>query len=268
MSLIRLDDTGDERIALYFITNENTLFRINEPEPGLFIAESPKVIERALKAGYEAESFLVSEGLVHGEGRELVNRLKDEYDIFVLNDEGFSGIKGFNMAGGMMALMKRKRNRELTELVKGFGRIAVLDDVENPTNVGAIFRSAAALGIEAVVVAKGSADPLYRRAARVSMGTVFSIPWVYAGEDYQGLLQSAGFKTVAMALREDSFAINDQVLKSEPKLAVLMGNEGYGLSDRVIEQADYTVMIPMEHEVDSLNVAGAAAIAFWELGAK
>ncbi|MCQ2519138.1 MAG: RNA methyltransferase [Lachnospiraceae bacterium] len=270
MSFTYLDNAGDTRIALYFVTSENALFRINEPNPGVFIAESPKVIERALDAGYKAESILVNEELIHQEGKDLIEKIwsrgKEQFPIYVLSDAEFKKIKGFNMTGGMMALMERKRNFDSFEAIKECKRIAVLEDVENPTNVGAIFRCAAALGMDAVLITKDSADPLYRRALRVSMGTVFSIPWAYIEKDYIGKIKQAGFKTVAMALKDDSLSLEDKCLKEEAKLAVLMGNEGNGLKDDTISRSDYTVMIPMEHGVDSLNVAGAASIAFWELG--
>ena len=249
------------------------LLRYYEPEPGLFIAESPKVIERALNAGYEPLSFLVEHKDLEGEAKQILERYPEipvytaEYDVLV-------GMTGYALARGMLCAMKRRRLPSVEEICQNTSRIAILENVVNPTNIGAIFRSAAALHMDAVLLTSGCSDPLYRRAARVSMGTVFQIPWTYFDkksswpEDGMKSIQNLGFKTVAMALRDDSFSIDAPKLLAEEKLAIVLGTEGDGLAFQTIADCDYTVKIPMSHGVDSLNVAAASAVAFWELGRK
>ena len=249
------------------------LLRYYEPKPGLFIAESPKVIERALNAGYEPLSFLVEHKDLEGEAKQILERYPKipvytaEYDVLV-------GMTGYALARGMLCAMKRRRLPSVEEICQNTSRIAILENVVNPTNIGAIFRSAAALHMDAVLLTSGCSDPLYRRAARVSMGTVFQIPWTYFDkksswpEEGMKSIQNLGFKTVAMALCDDSFSIDDPKLLAEEKLAIVLGTEGDGLASQTIADCDYTVKIPMSHGVDSLNVAAASAVAFWELGRK
>lgn len=258
-------------MEIFGIKNENLLKHYYEPNPGLFIAESPKVIERALDAGFEAESFLVEEEVLTEEELSLLKRCK-EAKLFSVNDKVKSEVTGYPMTRGMLAAMKRRELPSVESLCHNLRRIVILEEIENPTNLGAIFRSAAALGMEAVILTKGCTDPLYRRAARVSMGTVFQIPWTFMKDnechwmDDTGLaLKSMGFKMVSMALRNNTIDISDPLIKKEEKLAVIMGTEGEGLNFYTIDNSDYTVKIPMFNGVDSLNVASASAIAFWEL---
>ena len=272
-NIIEINDITAPELDVYTRTSEVQLLRYYEPDPGLFIAESPKVIERALNAGYEPHSFLVEHKDLEGEAKELLEHYPEvpvytaEYDVLV-------GMTGYALARGMLCAMKRRQLPSIEEICQNTSRIAILENVVNPTNIGAIFRSAAALHMDAVLLTSGCSDPLYRRAARVSMGTVFQIPWTYFDkkaswpEDGMKAIQNLGFKTVAMALREDSYSIDDPKLLAEEKLAVILGTEGDGLASQTIADCDYTVMIPMSHGVDSLNVAAASAVAFWELGRK
>ena len=271
--IIEISDITAPELDVYARTSEVQLLRYYEPNPGLFIAESPKVIERALNAGYEPLSFLVEHKDLEGEAKQILERYPEvpvytaEYDVLV-------GMTGYALARGMLCVMKRRRLPSVEEICQNTSRIAILENVVNPTNIGAIFRSAAALHMDAVLLTSGCSDPLYRRAARVSMGTVFQIPWTYFDkksswpEDGMKTIQNLGFKTVAMALRDDSFSIDDPKLLAEEKLAIVLGTEGDGLASQTIADCDYTVKIPMSHGVDSLNVAAASAVAFWELGRK
>jgi len=253
-----------EEMQIYSRLSEAQLLHVYEPEKGLFIAESPKVIERAMNAGYEPVSMLMDAEDINGEAAEITERCGD-IPVYVSDGETIKELVEIKLVRGALCAMRRKELPDIRELCKGKKRIAVLDNVTNPTNVGAVFRSAAALGMEAVILTKGCSDPLYRRSARVSMGTVFQIPWTFAGDDWQDVLADMGIKTVAMALKEDSVSIDDPGLMAEEKLAVVLGNEGYGLDDSTIEACDYTVLIPMKEGVDSLNVAAASAVAFWQL---
>ena len=266
-----IKDFAAPELDVYARTSEVQLLRYYEPEPGIFIAESPKVIERALHAGYQPISFLVEHKDLKREAGEILKKYPDvpvytaEYEILVK-------LTGFALTRGMLCAMRRNPLPLAEEICRNASRIAVLENVVNPTNIGAIFRSAAALHMDAVLLTGGCSDPLYRRAARVSMGTVFQIPWTYfdkktawPGEGMQ-LLKNMGFKTAAMALRDDSVGIDNQTLQAEEKLAIVLGTEGDGLSSQTIADCDYTVKIPMSHGVDSLNVAAASAVAFWELG--
>ena len=266
-----IKDFAAPELDVYARTSEVQLLRYYEPEPGVFIAESPKVIERALHAGYQPISFLVEHKDLEREAGEILKKYPDvpvytaEYEILVK-------LTGFALTRGMLCAMRRNPLPLAEEICRNASRIAVLENVVNPTNIGAIFRSAAALHMDAVLLTSGCSDPLYRRAARVSMGTVFQIPWTYfdkktawPGEGMQ-LLKNMGFKTAAMALRDDSVGIDNQTLQAEEKLAIVLGTEGDGLSSQTIADCDYTVKIPMSHGVDSLNVAAASAVAFWELG--
>lgn len=272
-NIIEINDITAPELDVYARTSEVQLLRYYEPEPGLFIAESPKVIERALNAGYEPLSFLVEHKDLEAEAKQILERYPEipvytaEYDVLV-------GMTGYALARGMLCAMKRRRLPSVEEICQNTSRIAILENVVNPTNIGAIFRSAAALHMDAVLLTSGCSDPLYRRAARVSMGTVFQIPWTYFDkksswpEEGMKSIQNLGFKTVAMALRDDSFSIDNPKLLAEEKLAIVLGTEGDGLASQTIADCDYTVKIPMSHGVDSLNVAAASAVAFCELGRK
>ena len=274
--LIPITDLHTAELEIYNERREVQLFHYYEPERGLFIAESPNVILRALAAGYEPLSLLMEQREADSEkGREILGRIAEvsgEIPVYVASNAVLSEISGFKLARGMLCAMRRRALPKMEDLCGNARRIAVLENVVNPTNVGAIFRSAAALGIDAVLLTGGCSDPLYRRAARVSMGTVFQIPWTYFDkktvwpQDGMQILQNLGFKTAAMALRDDSVGIDDKALRSEEKLAVILGTEGDGLASQTIADCDYTVKIPMSHGVDSLNVAAASAVAFWELG--
>ena len=272
-NIIEINDIAAPELDVYARTSEVQLFRYYEPDPGIFIAESPKVIERALNAGYEPISFLVEHKDLEGEAKYILDKYPEipvytaEYDVLVK-------MTGYALARGLLCAMRRRRLPSAEDICRNTSRIAILENVVNPTNIGAIFRSAAALHMDAVLLTNGCSDPLYRRAARVSMGTVFQIPWTYFDkktswpEDGMRTVKDLGFKTVAMALREDSYSIDDPELLAEEKLAVILGTEGDGLASQTIADCDYTVMIPMSHGVDSLNVAAASAVAFWELGRK
>lgn len=318
-----IKDFDDDRLSVYKDLNESQLRHYYEPDGGVFIAESLKVIERAFLFGCHAESVLLEkEKLDNDEYRRVIelvasgsdkrtendellkldnsekditgnldeNRLRtkksedkdNNIPIYAASKAELSKITGYNLTGGILAVMRRPDLKNVSDIVAGCRRIAILDTVVNPTNIGAIFRSAAAFNVEAILLTKGCCDPLSRRAIRVSMGNVFQIPWTYLDsneEEYNDerqrcaglvkenydLLHENGFKTVAMALKEDSIRLDDERLKKEDKLAIIMGNEGDGLSDAAIAMSDYKVIIPMAHEVDSLNVAAASAVAFWEL---
>lgn len=266
-----IKDFAAPELDVYARTSEVQLLRYYEPEPGIFIAESPKVIERALHAGYQPISFLVEHKDLEREAGEILKKYPD-VPVYTAEYEVLVKLTGFALTRGMLCAMRRNPLPLAEEICRNASRIAVLENVVNPTNIGAIFRSAAALHMDAVLLTGGCSDPLYRRAARVSMGTVFQIPWTYfdkktawPGEGMQ-LLKNMGFKTAAMALRDDSVGIDNQTLQAEEKLAIVLGTEGDGLSSQTIADCDYTVRIPMSHGVDSLNVAAASAVAFWELG--
>lgn len=264
-NIINITDFSDKELDFYARLSEKQLLHYNEPDIGLFIAESPKVIERALNAGHEALSFLMEDKHIDTQAKQLIERCGNT-SVYTASFEVLKQLTGFELTRGMLALMKRKALLSLEDICKNARRVVVLDRVMNPTNVGAIFRNAAALNMDAVVLTKGCSDPLYRRAARVSMGTVFQIPWTFAGDGWQAELKALGFKTVAMALKEDTRDINDAQIMAEEKLAIVLGTEGDGLEDSTIENCDYTVKIPMSHGVDSLNVAAASAVALWQLG--
>ena len=267
--IIKITDFSDKRLDVYARLSESQLTHFYEPDPGLFITESPKVIERALIAGYEPVSMLLEQSHIDKQAKEIIglcDKLSENFPIFTAEFDILTRLTGFKLTRGALCVMKRRALPEAEDIILGKSRIAVLENVVNPTNVGAIFRSAAALGMEAVLLKSGCTDPLYRRAARVSMGTVFQVPWTFADENIFDILQNNRFKTVAMALKPDSVNINDPKLMSENNLAVFLGAEGDGLLESTIEKCDYTVCIPMSHGVDSLNVAAASAVAFWQLG--
>jgi len=254
-------------LDIYARLSEIQLLNREFPERGLFIAESPKVIERALDAGYEPVSCLMEKRHIEGEGKHILERIND-VPVFCAEFDILTQLTGFKLTRGMLCAMKRKPLPNAKEICKNKSRIVILDKVMNPTNVGAIIRSAAALGMDAVILTPGCSDPLYRRAARVSMGTVFQIEWTFLKENRLDEIKELGFKTVAMALKDNSVSINHPALTAENKLAVIMGTEGDGLSDQTISDCDFTVKIPMYHGVDSLNVAAASAVAFYQLGNK
>ncbi len=262
-------DLTAPELAIYSEQSEIRLYRINEPEPGIFIAESPKVIDRVLDAGYEPISMLMDKKQTDGEAKPLLTRIEAEYPqtpVYVAEDEVLTKITGFHLTRGVLCAMRRRVLPEVSEICENANRIAVLENVTNPTNIGAIVRSAAALGMDAVLFTYDCSDPLYRRAIRVSMGTIFQIPWTFLPKgNAPVLLREYGFSSVAMALREGSLSIDDERLKAAKKLAVFLGAEGEGLLDETIDACDHCVMIPMYHGVDSLNVAAASAVAFWAL---
>ena len=266
-NIIEITDFLAPELDVYARLSEVQLLNREFPEKGMFIAESPKVIERALDAGYEPVSCLMEKRHIEGEGKRILARIKD-VPIFCAEFDVLTQLTGFKLTRGMLCAMRRKPLLNVKEVCKNKSRIVILDKVMNPTNVGAIIRSAAALGMDAVILTAGCSDPLYRRAARVSMGTVFQIDWTFLEDDCLDEIKELGFKTVAMALKDNSLSINDPLLMNENKLAIIMGTEGDGLSDKTIADCDFTVKIPMYHGVDSLNVAAASAVAFYQLGNK
>ncbi len=260
-----------EALSLYTAYNENQLQHIYEPDPGVFIAESPNVIQRALRAGYEPLSFLVEESELSK--AEAVLQEAGDVPAFVLSAAEFRQLTGFPMTRGLLCALRRRPLPSVEATLRDARRIVVLENVVNPTNVGAIFRSAAALGMDAVILSSGCSDPLYRRAARVSMGTVFQIPWTVfpkrKGEQNgadMDMLRELGFQAAALALRDDSIGIEDPRLRETERLALVLGTEGEGLLPETIAVCDYTVKIPMYHGVDSLNVAAASAVACFAIG--
>ena len=283
-NLIFLDDLNGADLDPYVRLNEAQLFHALEPDPGLFIAESPKVIERALRAGYQPASLLVEEKALTRDLADLDHEMAanqtsglGQTPIYVANSKLLRQLPGYNLLRGALAAMHRVKRLELADFLATMPaehpRIAVLESVVNPANIGAIFRSAAALGIDGVIVTSDSADPFYRRSSRVAMGTVFQVPWTYvdaktwqhAGID---LLHQAGYQTAAMALRHNTVSIDDPKLSAVDRLAIIMGSEGPGLKEATIEQSDFTIKIPMAPGVESFNVAAASALAFWELGTR
>ena len=272
MNLTEITDFADPQLDIYARLTEAQLLNRFEPKKGMFIAESPKVIMRALDAGCQPVSLLVERNHINEEAAEAIHRCGD-VPVFTASLDVLTQLTGFQLTRGMLCAMRRPALKTVEEAIGSAKRIAVLENVQNPTNVGAIFRSAAALNMDAILLTPGCSDPLYRRSARVSMGTVFQIPWTFIGssihdwpEPGMSTLRSLVFKTAAMALSDDSVSIDDPRLMAEEKLAILLGSEGDGLSDGTIAHCDYTVKIPMTHWVDSLNVAAASAVAFWQLG--
>ncbi len=261
--MIKVTDFADPRLDVYARLTEAQLAQVPGPQRGLFIAESPKVIGRALDAGCKPVSILIEENNLNEETREIIARCGD-IPVYTGENAVLAKLTGYKLTRGLLCAMERPQLTEAEAVIENAKRIAVLEDVVNPTNLGAIFRSAAALGMDAVLLTPGCSDPLYRRPARVSMGTVFQVPWAFWDKPI-GYLRELGFKTAAMALKEDTISIDDMRLQCEPRLAIVLGTEGEGLTDAAISQCDYTVKIPMYHGVDSLNVAAASAVAFWEL---
>lgn len=259
--MTRITDLKAPEVALYTDLNEKQVKRIYEPETGIFICESIRVIERALTAGYEPVSLFLEEKMAE---EVAALQIRDDIPVYVASYEVMKEITGYALIGGVLAAMRRKPLQDLEGFLSAHQRIVVFDDIENPTNVGAIFRSAAALGADGVILTEGSADPLYRRAIRVSMGNVFQIAWTYADDTLLPLLKETGFETYALALREDAVSLRHDLSLSEKK-AVILGNEDHGISEKLLSGVDHVFSIPMQQDVDSLNVAAASAIAFWEL---
>lgn len=278
-NIIEITDFNAPELDIYARFSENQLLNRHEPEKGLFIAESPKVIERALDAGCVPVSLLLEKKHIEGEARHIITRCGN-IPIYTADFHILTELTGFALTRGALCAMHRPALADVETICAHAKRIAILENVMNPTNVGAIFRSAAALNMDAVLLTSACSNPLYRRAIRVSMGTVFQIPWTFLTTDTSGSsadnnftvnmskLKEMGFKTVAMALNENAISIDDPTLMAEDKLAIILGTEGDGLATSTITDCDYTVCIPMSHGVDSLNVAAASAVAFWQLGTK
>ena len=270
-NIIKITDIAAPELDVFARLTEAQLRNRLEPEKGVFIAESPKVIGRALDAGYEPVSLLMEPRHIDGQGRDIIARCEG-IPVYTASREILEGLTGYALTRGVLCAMRRPPLPSVEDVCANARRVAVLEGIVDSTNVGAIFRSAAALNIDAVLVTPTCGDPLYRRAVRVSMGTVFQVPWTRIGSEPSewpepGLerLRKLGFQTAAMALRDDSVSIDDPRLAAEEKLAIVLGTEGDGLAERTIAECDYTVRIPMAHQVDSLNVAAASAVAFWEL---
>ena len=262
-------DFSDPALDVYARLTEAQLMNRFDPSKAMFIAESPKVIHRALDGGYTPVSMLMERKDIDGSAAEIIARCPD-IPVYTADEELLCNLTGYHLTRGVLCAMKRPPLPTLEQTLQGAKRVAVLDNVQNPTNVGAILRSAAALGMDALLLTPGCSDPLYRRAARVSMGTVFQIPWTFfpEGRPWYEQLRELGFKSAALALKDDTLSIDDPRLRQEEKLALVLGSEGDGLTDAAIDGCDYTVKIPMYHGVDSLNVAAASAVAFWELRAR
>ena len=270
--VVEITDFSDPALDVYARLTEAQLLNRHNLREGLFIAESPLVIGRALDAGCEPVSFLCERRHIEAAAKEVIARCGD-IPVYTAEFDILTQLTGFKLTRGMLCAMRRPPLPTAEAVCRDATRIAILENIMNPTNVGAIFRSAAALGIDAVLLTPACSNPLYRRSARVSMGTVFQIPWAYLGSEQtdwpeKGLarLRDWGFKTAAMALSDNSVSIDDPALMAEEKLAIILGTEGDGLAESTIAESDYTVKIPMSHGVDSLNVAAASAVAFWQLG--
>jgi tRNA G18 (ribose-2'-O)-methylase SpoU len=263
MNIIEISSLQEKGLEVFSTLTEAQLRMELEPEKGLFIAESPKVIRVALDAGWQPTALLCERKHIEGDARDIVERVGD-IPIYTGNRELLAKLTGYTLTRGVLCAMRRKVMPSVAEVVKDARRIVVIEAVTDTTNIGAIFRSAAALGIDAVLLTRDTCDPLNRRAVRVSMGSVFLVPWTWLDGPITSL-HEYGFRTAAMALSDNSISLDDARLKEEPRLAVIMGTEGDGLPQQTISEADYTVKIPMAHHVDSLNVAAAAAVAFWEL---
>ena len=272
-NVIEITDFSAPELDVYARLTEAQLLNRFEPAKGMFIAESPKVIHRALDAGCVPVSLLMERKDIEGSAAEIIARCP-EIPVFTADEQLLANLTGYHLTRGVLCAMRRPALPAVEEVCRNARRLVVLENVQNPTNVGAIFRSAAALGMDGILLTPGCSNPLYRRSARVSMGTVFQIPWTFIGSDITdwpspGMeqLKQMGFKTLSMALKDDSFSIDDPQLRQEEKLAILLGAEGDGLAEETIAACDFTVKIPMYHGVDSLNVAAASAVAFWELRA-
>ncbi len=274
-NIIPITDLSAPQLDVYVRLTGAQLRNRLEPEKGIFVAESPTVIEVAMNAGCEPVSLLTDERLLNDDVKGIINRLADDVPVYTAPRDLLVELTGFALTRGALCAMRRPSLPTVEVLCRDANRIAVLEGVTDSTNIGALFRSAAALGIDAVLVTPTCCDPLCRRAVRVSMGTIFQVPWTRIGEHHtdwpeagMARLRTLGFKTCAMALRDDSVSIDDKRLAAEDKLAIILGTEGDGLAGGTIADCDYTVRIPMSHGVDSLNVAAAGAVAFWELRKK
>lgn len=267
MPVIRITDIHDERVRAYSCLTDTQLRSRVAPDQGIIIVESPKVIRVAINAGLRPLSLLCELKHISGDAKDIIDALPSDVPIFTGSREVLASLTGYKLTRGVLCAMRRPLTPRAEDVVRSAHRVAVIDNVVDTTNIGAIFRSAAALGLDAVLLTKNSCDPLNRRAIRVSMGTVFLVPWAWI-ENPNTVLHPLGFQTVAMALSPDCLSIADPILKHIPKLAIIMGTEGEGLPKNVISESDYIARIPMFHNVDSLNVAAAAALAFWELGSR
>ena len=265
-NIIEITDFSAPELDVYARLTENQLLNREHPEEGMFIAESPKVVQRALDAGYQPVSMLLQHSHIEGEARELLQQC-GHIPVYTAEFDVLTKLTGFQLTRGVLCAMRRKPLPSVEQVCTGARRVAVLENVMNPTNVGAIFRSAAALEMDAVLLTPACSNPLYRRSIRVSMGTVFQVPWTILDRPTEQL-QELGFRTAAMALTDDSVSIRDPRLAAEERLAIVLGTEGDGLAQSTITGCDYTVKIPMAAGVDSLNVAAASAVAFWQLQKK
>lgn len=266
--MIKIESIDDSRVEIFTKYNEAQLYHYYEPNGGVFIAETPEVIKRALARGAEPIAFLVEEKAYESQVvQELLSDISDDVEVFVAELNVINKITGFNLTRGVLAACKRPDLPSVFEILQSSKRVAILEDVMNPTNVGAIFRSAAALGVDGIILTHDSADPFYRRAARVAMGTVFQVPWTYfdKGSDYVSALKGEGYSVVSMALKDNAISLAEPVLKEQEKLAIVFGTESTGIKQETIDASDFVTIIPMYHGVDSLNVAAASAVTFWEL---
>jgi len=266
--IFHIEDLEDERVSLYTTYNEPQLLHYNEPDSGIFIAETPKVIDRAIAYGAKPLSFFAETGALRNEAvQSVIIKTDESVPVFEAELSVINKITGFNLTRGLLAVFERPYLPKANSILGDCRRVVVLEDIVNPTNVGAIFRSAAALGMEAVLLTCGSTDPFYRRAARVSMGTVFMIPWTYLPKESctVDILHENGFTVISMETGEDSVPLSDPVLRTYEKTAVIFGAEGAGISKETLNRSDRIVNIPMQNDVDSLNVAAASAVTFWEL---
>ena len=266
--MIRIEDLNDSRVDIFTKYNEAQLLHYYEPNGGVFIAETPVVIERALERGCVPVAFLIEEEMSDSDAvRQLIKRCSEEVDIFVAPLQVINKITGYNLTRGVLCAMRRPELPSVTELLESSKRVAVLEDVMNPTNVGAIFRSAAALGVDAIFLTKPCADPFYRRASRVAMGTAFQIPWTYLSEkkDWCDAFCQNNYKIVSMALADRAVSLAELDFGEKDKVAVVFGTESTGIKESTLEKSDYIAIIPMQNGVDSLNVAAASAVAFWEI---
>jgi tRNA G18 (ribose-2'-O)-methylase SpoU len=266
-NIIEISDISDPQLVPFTNTSELSLMHCYDPEPGVFVAESPKVIRTALNSGFTPISILTEHKYINKQAADIIERCGN-IPVYTASSQLLEKLTGYKLTQGLLCVMRRRALPEPASILAGAERIAVLEDIMNQTNIGAIFRSAAALGFDAVALTPSCSDPLFRRSIRVSMGTVFQMPWTYLSSpapDYVRELKELGFSCAAMALRNDTVRIDDPCLRHEKKLAVLLGTEGNGLTDATVSACDYTIKIPMMHGVDSLNVAAASAVAFWEL---
>ena len=266
-NIIEITDFHDAQLDVYARLTEAQLMNRFDPKNAMFIAESPKVIQRALDAGYEPVSILVERTRMIGESLDVIRRCEG-VPVYTADMDVLTQLTGYRLTRGLLCAMRRKPLLSVETVLEGTRRVAVLEEVMNPTNIGAIFRSAAALGMDAVLLTPGCSDPLYRRSARVSMGTVFQVPWTFLPENWLQVLRDHGYQSAAMALSDNSISVDDPCLEQVERLAVVLGTEGDGLAESTVTNCDFTVKIPMYHGVDSLNVAAASAVAFWQLRAK